>query len=340
MKTNHLFLSATLLIAACGLSSCGEDLEKADYDRVPAATTAPTVITEDVEIYGNVVKATFNMTVPEGTTVVGQGFVVGTDPDLPLTGDNTTLHKIAQVTPGTPATIAIQGLQTGTTYYVRAYATTPSGIAYGETKSVVATDDYEYATDAAVDFTDMTGADAALFTTVKLGETLNPFTPVSMGIVGMAQWGFSSSCLSPDLFSTAKASIVSPEEDNLLTYKANLTGLAFPRVVVEGVNLAALFGDSYATYPGDFDVLVSREPITNAEELAAATVIGSCKFPTDSEASNYELDIVTGAIPLEYDGECYITIHNHSVFGEESGNLGVVITAFGIESLHQKAGIH
>lgn len=336
MNSSYIFKALLLCLSLTALVSCGEDLNKADYDKAVNAAALPTVVTGDVTVYGVAAEATMTVTPAEGTTVLEQGFIVAQKPDAAL-ADST--NKIIYVTaePATPATAAITELAVGETYYVKAFAHVDGGIAYGETKTITATGDYERVTDYATDFTDMDGADIDHFTTVKLGNTVNPFTPVSLSIVGLNQWGFSGSAIAPSLFTTGSASIASRDENNLLSFKADLTGKAFSAVTVEGLNMAAIFGSNYPTKPGDFEVLVSAEPITDEAGLAAATVIGKSKFSTDPQDATFEFFTVTGEIPISYTGTCYITVHNHSVYGTAADNLGVIITGFSLNSLHKKA---
>lgn len=336
MNSSYIFKALLLCLSLTALVSCGEDFDKADYDKAVNAAALPTVVTGDVTVYGVAAEATMTVTPAEGTTVLEQGFIVAKKPDAAL-ADSTNAIIYVTAEPATPATAAITGLTVGETYYVKAFAHVDGGIAYGETKTITATGDYERVTDYATDFTDMDGADIDHFTTVKLGSTVNPFTPVSLAIVGISQWGFSGSVLAPSLFTTGTASIASRDENNLLSFKADLTGKAFSAVTVEGLSLASLFGSNYPDKPGDFEVLVSAEPITDEAGLAAATVIGKCKFSTDPQDATFETNSVTAEIPISYNGQCYITIHSHSVYGTDADNFGVVITGFSLNSLHKKA---
>lgn len=329
--TKTLFFG--LMITA--FAACSDDDEKADYDKTLPTPTLPTVNTDAVEAFGTAAKATMTMTMTEGATVENQGFVVSTSTDASLSDESTTIVYVTGLVSGQPKTVAINDLEPGTTYYVKAFAYAPGGITYGETKEITATDDYERQTDYSADFSDMTAAAVEDFTTVKLGETVYPFTPVSLALLGWDAWGFSSSIFSPDLFETGSASLASYEEENILSYKADFTGKGFSQVWVQGISIASLFGDTYATYPGDFEVYISEEPITTAEELAAATQLGTVKFSTDPTADTYMLNDGTFDIPIEYDGVCYISIYNHSVYAT-NGNFGVIIAGFDLTSLHKK----
>lgn len=330
-------ITKTLLLGLMltAFAACSDDDEKADYDKTTPVPTLPTVTTDAVEAYGTAAKATMTLTMTEGATVETQGFVVSTSTDATLSDESNTIVYVTGVVSGQPKTVAINNLEAGTTYYVKAFAYAPGGITYGETKEITATDDYERQTDYSADFSDMTAAAADDFTTVKLGETVYPFTPVSLAIIGFNAWGFSSSVFSPDLFETGSASLASYDEENILSYKADLTEKGFTQVWVQGLSMASLFGSTYAAYPGDFEVYVSEEPITTAEELATATKIGSVKFSTDPSADTFMLNDDTFDVPIEFDGVCYISIYNHSVYAA-SGNFGVIIAGFDLTSLHKK----
>lgn len=336
MKKAYIFKTMLLGLSLGMLSSCGEDLNKADYDYNLPTPALPTVTTGNVEVFGTAIKAGFTITNPEGLQVDNQGLLVGTTPDLALADSTTQVVQISNATSGQEAVTAVTGLTEGTTYYIKAFAYAQGGVTYGETKSFEAAGGYERVVDYATDFSDMNGTDIDDFTTVKLGNTVNPFTPVSLQNLDLPQWGFSSSIFDPSLFSTMNGVIGSYDENNLLSFKADLTGKGFSSVSVEGLNIGTLFGTDYAGVPGNFDVYVSTEPITSEAELATATKLGTCAFATDPTAATYQFCTITADIPIEFDGECYITIHNHSIYAND-GNFGVVITDFRLSSLHQVA---
>jgi hypothetical protein len=331
MKKSYIITALLMGLTATATLSCSNDYEKADYDKVLGNVTLPTVTTDDVQVYGVAAKATLTVTAPEGVEVEEAGFVVSTTPDAALADAGNQIIKVSDLEDGVAKTTSFSGLTAGQTYYVKAFAYVEGGIAYGETKTVTASNDYAYAPFYSTDFTDMTAADADAFTTFSVG-TGDEFTPVSLAIVGMRQWAFSSSVLSPNLFSTGSASLSSTDIQNVLTYKADLTGKGFPTVTVGAINTACLFGDSYASQPGDFSILISKTPIESTADLATATVLKEVKFSTDPDAADFEEVSATADIPIDYDGECYISIYNHSVWG---GNLGVLITEFTLSSLER-----
>lgn len=339
MKRSYIFKALLFGLALVTTASCSENLDKADYDQVQAKATLPAVTTGDIEMFGTAAAASFTVTPAEGTTLITQGVIVSTKKDAAIADSTNTIIKVSDITAGQPATASITGLTAGTTYYVKAFAAVEGGIAYGDTKEITATDDYAYVDYDGIDFTDMTAADAAKFTFTKLGSTVNPFTPVSLAALGMrGQWGLTSSVFSPELFQTGQASLASQDENNLASLAVDFTGKNFPAVTVEGFNLASAFGsaDYIENYPGDFDVLFSTTPITSEDDLAKASVVGTCKFDTNAQSQKAQFNDVTIYIP-QGTTNGYITIHNHSTYSADGGNMGVVITAITLSSLEKKA---
>lgn len=337
MKRSYIFKALLFGLALGTTASCSEDLEKADYDKVQAKATLPTVTTNEVKNYGTALVATYTVTPAEGTTLLSQGVIVSTEKDAAIADASNTLIKANDFTTGQPVSASLTGLTAGKTYYVRAYAAVEGGIAYGETKEITANNDFEYVPFDGIDFTDMTAADAARFTFTKLGSTVNPFTPVA---ISNKTWGLISSVFSPDLFQTNQGNLVSTDEENLATFEVDLSGKGLPAVTIEGLSLASLFGkdDFIKNYPGNFDVLFSTSPVTSKDELAKATLLGTCKFSTDpkDKEKKYMYNEITAILPTGTT-KGYITIHNHSTYSADGGNLGVVITAITLSSLEKKA---
>ncbi len=339
MKKFNIFKTLLLGFTLTAFASCGEDMVKAEYDHPLQPGALPQVTTDAVEAYGTALKATITMTALDAT-VEEAGIIVSTDPEMSLTSEGTTVQKVSGVVSGEPITTAVSGLTPDMTYYVKAYAYVGNGgIVFGEVKSVETDNSYVRSTFYACDFTDFTLADVANFSTLSLPNpdevpgTPVAFTPVNLeGVLGSPIWGFSSSVFHPDLFTTFSGQLTTYLANNLLSYAADFTGKGFPEVTVSGLNIGALFGEAVA---GDFNVLISKEPIETAEDLAAATVIGKGVFSTDPTAPTYTFTDVTCSVPIEYDGECYITIHNQSAYSLEgyTDNFGVVIMDFSISSL-------
>ena len=119
--------------------------KKADGDNLSVQTTAPTVttavvtqITETSAVVGG------NVTSDGNAGVTERGVVYSTNPNPVITNLNNTIRPCGSGTG--EFTYTITGLQSGTTYYVRAYAKNDVGTAYGEemsfTTKVPATPEY------------------------------------------------------------------------------------------------------------------------------------------------------------------------------------------------------
>lgn len=340
MKKTNILKTLLLGFTLAAFTGCGEDLDKADYDRQETAGAMPTVVTGSVESYGIAAKASLTVNIPEGAEVKEAGFVVSTSAEMSLTDAGTQLVKADAVNSGEETPVALLDLVPGTTYYVKAYAYAKGGIVYGDTKTITASDNYERGYDFMVDFADPDFADGQYFTGSKLDGSVVGFSLISLqNLFGVPQYAYVSSPFHPGKLQNGSASLVSAEENNLLSMKADLTGKPFPAVTIDAFNLAALFGDSFADCPGDIDVYISEQPVTNAEELAAATLLGTCAFSDDTTSPDFEEKVVTYNLPLTYDGECYITIHSHCGHPNyyDGNNLGVLIIGMGLSSLHQIA---
>lgn len=338
MKRINILKTLLLGFTLVAFTACSEDLDKADYDRQGGNGVLATVTTGAVDAYGIAAKAAITVDLPEGAQLKEAGFVVSTDEEMELTSPNTQIIRAADVKAGESVITAITGLTPGKTYYVKAYAYTEGGIAYGETKTIVASNDYEQATDIAVDFTDPDFADGQYFTSTKLEGSTIGFQLMSLAaIFGVPQLAFVSSPYHPGYLSQGSAQLASPEENNLLSFKADLTDMAFPSVSIDAFNLAALFGDSYTDCPGNFDVYVSATAPKSAGDLAGATLLGSCGFSDDPTSPDFEEKVVSYELPLSFNGECYITLHSHCGHPNyyAGNNLGVIVLGFELSSLHR-----
>ena len=96
-------------------------------------TGEPTNITAESAVVGGTV------TVPEGAHVFLRGVCWGTEPNPDIDGDHTSEETGVGAFSST-----LEGLTPGTAYFVRAYAVTDYGLAYGENLSFVANTSYEY----------------------------------------------------------------------------------------------------------------------------------------------------------------------------------------------------
>ncbi len=198
---------------------------------------------------------------------------------------------------------------------------------------------YEHKTDYAIDFTDMTAADAADFTTPQFTEgTTYPFTPAGLQILfGADIWGFASTCFDVELLFTQGQGSVLGQADNLLVYKADFSNKLFPELRMQVLNLAALFGPEFAPFSARFGVAISTTPITDANSYYTSTFVGQGEFPTDPSAEDHMIKDFTFSIPPQFNGECYIAISNCSYFDSPSGgDLGLVILDYQLSSFHQK----
>ena len=102
-----------------------KDLQQETVKSLPSVTTAAiTQITETTAVAGG------NVTNDGGAQVTERGVVYSTNPNPVITNLNNTIRPCGS---GTGAfTYNMTGLQSGTTYYVRAYAKNDVGTAYGE----------------------------------------------------------------------------------------------------------------------------------------------------------------------------------------------------------------
>ena len=105
----------------------------APTSQVSVATATPTGITAESAIVSGTV------TVPEGTHVFLRGVCWGIEPDPDIDGDHTSEETGVGAFSST-----LEGLTTGLTYYVRAYAVTDYGLVYGENMNFVSNTSYEY----------------------------------------------------------------------------------------------------------------------------------------------------------------------------------------------------
>ncbi len=91
-------------------------------------TTAPTVVTGDVENIGQTTaKANGNVTKDGGGTILERGICYGTSHNPDITGS----HATASTNGTGQYNCQLSGLTPGTTYYVRAYAKNKEGLSYG-----------------------------------------------------------------------------------------------------------------------------------------------------------------------------------------------------------------
>ena len=351
MKTSFIIKSLFLGLTLTSIAACSGDVEKEDYDKVnPTPSNMPTVTTGNVAISGIAAEISLTLNVPEGVNISRAGVVVSDKENIPLADPNTKYSNIYKIRSGEQS-VAVTNLEIGKTYYAKAYAYVEGGhIVYGDTKEFTATDGYDFRKDIDVDFAEE--ADVAPFSVASLGESRQKFELVPLALLAESEndpitYGFANTVYNHQkLFYYFSGALGSYCDEGLLSYKLNMNNRNFADVTIGAYSIAALFGEDYADYPGDFEVYASAEPITTEEQLAAADKIATCNFstnPEDKDGANFYKEF-TCTIPMEYKDVCYITIHNKSdlvldATGSPIGyhNLGVIISKFVVNSLYAKS---
>lgn len=331
-----LLLCGTMLMAV----GCANDYEFNEYYRPTDASAAAgvSVTTGDVKGYGVLAKAEMTVSVPEGSAVQEAGFLYGTQADLDITSDKVSRQIIKGIENGGSSAIALNGLEPGTTYYVQAYAYVAGNLVRGEVKQVTGSNDFERQVTTEFDLaTDI--------------ESLSNFTQVCGPRVRdisfvLAEFGFTSDGEWPaidfTLFSDAYDAYEMPVVEGAANIKVDLTGKNFAAIHVEALNLGAAWvgnfslGSSYSVYLAD-------APVTNAEELQAATLLGSYNFGQQkklAEVSKFD-------IPFGVTGEKYIVIYCAALYNASYAkflssfaqanntpvNNGLAIDAVGVSEL-------
>lgn len=339
MKTSYIFKTLLLGFALTTVTSCYDDVEKADYDKpIVKADVLPTVNLSEVNQYGTAAKAVVNIDIPEGAKVLEEGVVIDTIADAPVASTSSSYFACAEVASG-EQTVAVTGMEAGKTYYVRAFARVEGQMVYSVAQPIVADDNYEEAIDEDVDL----GAEenAAKFTSLKTEESVQQFDLNSLELLfGAPIYGYCNSILNHEaLFVGNSAKIASSLDEGVLTYEADFTGKNFPALTVNALNMCSLLGEDFADLSGNFDIYISKEPIESVADLAKAEKLKSCSFPTDASAKDFQMKDFTVSIPLAYDGKCYISFYNKSWTNSAltKGNMGVTFVGLVLTSLHEKA---
>jgi hypothetical protein len=119
-KYISLFLSIALLAVLAGCA--GDELSKADYDFTPDPAALPTAVT--VTAGAGIFDATLtgSVTLGSDTVVLQKGFVVSTTADF----------ATERIVPANAQTFraTVNNLESGSTYYAKAYVATHNGTAY------------------------------------------------------------------------------------------------------------------------------------------------------------------------------------------------------------------
>lgn len=334
MKKNILKTLALLLVAG-GTAACDPETEKADYDRLPSGEALPAVseATLTNDRYAGEATVSFSVEADESNPAseVGLLLSIGTEPELGAPG---TKKLTATATGGNTYSIVLNNIQNGADYFVRPYAYTPNGIAYGSMltfKGDVETfEGWEPGLDESLDFTSASNAGAFTSTTLDPSQNAAGWTAVPMGLLGIPGYGWFSGLLDPvKLFSQGRGALAGYSCRNVLTYETDLTGRVRPELNITLYNLEKAFG--LEGYAANVRVYASEEPVTSEATLRAATLIGT----TDIQD---ELGQFTFAIPNSFKGRTYISIYHEAIYDDDLSDYGVVLLGFDLYSLKAPAG--
>lgn len=329
MKTSYILKTMLFSLALTGLTACYDDVEKADYDK-PAAKVdvLPTITTDNVEVDGPVANVTLSLEIPDGVEVLQVGAVIDTIENASVASPSSK-YTDCEVKGGTQS-LAITGLQDSVTYYVRTFARVNGAMVYGEGKKIMPS--YETSVDHEVDFVNEN------IVSIKGDQSVQEFDVNPLSVLDLRSYGYVNTFLDHNaLFMQGSASIASYDDENAMSYETDLTGKNMPQVTIQAFNMCAVFGENYAALAGDFDVYISKDPISSIADLANAEKLGECTFPTNPNDANFEIKKFTLPIPSTYDGKCYITIYNEAWTEDlTQGNMGVAILSLSLESVHNR----
>ncbi len=353
MKFN-IFSKLALGALAFAFVACEEDFTKADYDApVAESRDLPTVTTgELVAATGDAAVVSIAIEeVVEGNPVLNWGVVVGTTENPTIAGSLISYADVAE----TSTNLMIGSLADNTTYYYRTFAYTEGGLAYGEVKSfqtsAAAWENQWSATGLMwLPFTSAEEVEAAFPYRAMLAAThasAQPFMSIGGSpILGEGVGALVSSPFDANvLFSQGQGSLVCYGVHNIAGTYQDLSALAFPKVTLDILMMQYLFG--MEDLDGHIDVYVSETEITSAEELAAATLIGSTS--NNGQATvDYTRDYYTSAenpmsfdIPTKFWGPCYIYLSHKANYNngvpEWNPDLGVVISGVAFSGYMQAA---
>lgn len=301
-------------LVLAGTAACGDDLEKADYNRPGfSGKDLPVVSTGTVlENLGEEVTVRFSVQ-SAGAAVSQAGVIVGSGNDLDL-ADPENVRAVAVLDEAGNGKANVAGLEMGKTYMARSYAFTANGIAYSEPFTFT-TNVMDRRTDIELDF-----ADPTVFTDFNMVALngVNAPSVQNFGVLGLPTYGIVSSIFDNDaLFSTSQGTYVG-DPDNLIVYNADFTGKRGVRVTFNLLRLSALFGENFAS---SFEVYVSEEPVTTAEGLAAATKIGEGELAAEDQFRDFDF-----SVPASFDKPCRVMLRVQS----DLDNLGFGIAMMGL----------
>ena len=342
MKLN-IFKTLAWGVLLMGFAACEKDYEKADYDAPLAeAGILPTLTTGEVGAFGESAIIDASIEGAEGTAITNWGVLVSTTPEPTLAGSIKVEGDITK----TSQKFAVSGLTEGTHYYYRAFVTDGVSIAFGDTK--------EFTTDGAAwgvqegywMFATAEEADQHFPYRAILDATHESacgFTTTTLENLFANIYGITSSIWDPEvMYYQGSASQTTMAVTNAAGFKFDFTGMYFPKVWFDAIQIQAYFGET--GYPGHFDVYVSNELIEDMATLENAVKIGSSKGPGKAQEL-YATNLMTSEpmkfdIPMEFWGETYIYVVNTSDYdGKFSGakDFGVTIFGYGLEVTAPKA---
>ena len=302
MKKINILKSVLLGCALMFTASCGNDYELDDFRMPAAAPTQTTVTTATVEAYGVLAKAGLIVNVAEGSQVEEAGFLFGTNPELPLTDESTQRVQVSGYTSGEEKAIALNDLEPGTTYYVKAYAFADGNLVCGDVKSITANNNFSREIYQTLDIT----SDQLGF--IDFPNSGNDM----MHVLDIAPlFGMSQPCPVQKLsiINDEFNSINDPFAEGAMVIPVDFTGVAFPAITVAADNMGAIFGSPANS--GNYSVFISKDPINTVEDLAAATKIATYNFP--QAGGEYQYSEKSFDVPFEFDGPCYIAIYSYSL---------------------------
>lgn len=337
MKKINILKSVLLGCALMFTASCGNDYELDDFRMPAAAPTQTTVTTATVEAYGVLAKAGLIVNVAEGSQVEEAGFLFGTNPELPLTDESTQRVQVSGYTSGEEKAIALNDLEPGTTYYVKAYAFADGNLVCGDVKSITASNNFSREIYQTLDIT----SDQLGF--IDFPNSGND----KMHVLDIAPlFGMPQPCPVQKLsiINDEFTGIKDPVAEGAMVIPVDFTGVAFPAITVAADNMGAIFGSPAAS--GNYSVFISKDPINTVEDLAAATKIATYNFP--QAGGEYQYSEKSFDVPFEFDGPCYIAIYSYSLYASNYAqylstlagskpvaNYGVLIEAVALSQLEE-----
>lgn len=337
MKKINILKSVLLGCALMFTASCGNDYELDDFRMPAAAPTQTTVTTATVEAYGVLAKAGLIVNVAEGSHVEEAGFLFGTNPELPLTDESTQRVQVSGYTSGEEKAIALNDLEPGTTYYVKAYAFADGNLVCGDVKSITASNNFSREIYQTLDIT----SDQLGF--IDFPNSGND----KMHVLDIAPlFGMPQPCPVQKLsiINDEFTGINDPFAEGAMVIPVDFTGVAFPAITVAADNMGAIFGSPAAS--GNYSVFISKDPINTVEDLAAATKIATYNFP--QAGGEYQYSEKSFDVPFEFDGPCYIAIYSYSLYeskyaqylsslagSKRVANYGVLIEAVALSQLEE-----